>query len=59
MNKKTKSPKQTTKTPKQTTKTPKKTNKKPKKTTNKKGGNNISKNLLENKNINFKISSSK
>jgi hypothetical protein len=41
------------------TKSTKKTTKSPKKTTNKKGGNNISKNLLENKNINFKISSSK
>ena len=48
-----------TKSIKKTTKSSKKTTKSTKKTTNKKGGNNISKNLLENKNINFKISSSK
>lgn len=52
----------TKKTLKQTTKASKKKTIIPKNTTkytNKKGGNNISKNLLENKNINFKISSSK
>ena len=44
---------------KKPTKNTKSQNKKSTKTTTKKGGNNIRKNLLDNKNFNFKISNAK